>query len=105
VLSTFSLLVEPPQASWNGQIVFALGLTSLFATALAFAFQTWGQQYTTATRTALIFALEPVFALVTAVVVGGEALTFAAVLGGAFILGGILLVELKPIHERRHRSS
>jgi drug/metabolite transporter (DMT)-like permease len=105
VLSTVSLLVEPPQASWNGQIVFALGLTSLFATALAFAFQTWGQQYTTATRTALIFALEPVFALMTAVVVGGETLTFAAVMGGAFILGGILLVELKPIRERRHRSS
>ena len=105
VLSTISLLVEPPQASWNGQIVFALGLTSLFATALAFAFQTWGQQYTTATRTALIFALEPVFALVTAVAIGGETLTFAAVLGGAFILGGILLAELKPIRERRHRSS
>jgi len=104
-LSTISLLVEPPVARWNGQIVFALGLTSLFATAFAFAFQTWGQQYTTPTRTALIFALEPVFALVTAVAVGGEALTLAAILGGAFILGGILLVELKPIRERGHPSS
>jgi len=105
VLSTVALLVEPPHASWNGQIVFALGLTSLFATALAFALQTWGQQYTSATRTALIFALEPVFALATAVAVGGEALTLAAILGGAFILGGIILVELKPIRERRHRSA
>jgi drug/metabolite transporter (DMT)-like permease len=105
ILSTVSLLIEPPRAVWNGQIIFALGLTSLFATALAFAFQTWGQQYTTATRTALIFALEPVFALVTAVAVGGETLTFAAMLGGTFILGGILLVELKPIRERGHPSS
>lgn len=105
VLSTVSLLAEPPQVAWNSQIIFALGLTSLFATALAFAFQTWGQQYTTATRTALIFALEPVFALVTAVAVGGETLTLAAIIGGSFILGGILLVELKPIRERGHPSS
>jgi drug/metabolite transporter (DMT)-like permease len=104
VLSTVSLLVEPPHVTWNGQIVFALGLTSLFATALAFAFQTWGQQYTTPTRTALIFALEPVFALVTAVAVGGEALTLAALVGGAFILGSIVLVELKP-RERAHPAA
>ncbi len=96
VLSTVSLLVEPPAAIWNRQIVFALLLTSLFATALAFAIQTWGQRYTTATRTAVIFALEPVFALVTAVVLGGEALTWAAVSGGGAIIAAILVVELKP---------
>jgi drug/metabolite transporter (DMT)-like permease len=63
---------------------------------LAFALQTWAQQYTTATRTALIFALEPVFALVTAVLAGGERLTAPAITGGALILAGILAVELKP---------
>ncbi len=96
VLSTVCLLVEPPAATWNRQIVFALLLTSLFATALAFALQTWGQRYTTATRTAVIFALEPVFALITAVLFGGEALTWPAICGGGVILGGILVVELKP---------
>jgi drug/metabolite transporter (DMT)-like permease len=71
-------------------------LTAIFATAVAFALQTWGQRYTTATRTALIFALEPVVALVTAVSLGGETLTFYAVAGGSLILAGILAVELKP---------
>jgi drug/metabolite transporter (DMT)-like permease len=97
ILSSISLWVEPPAVVWNNQIVFALLLTSFFATALAFALQTWGQRYTTATRTAVIFALEPVFALVTAVVLGGEALTWTAVGGGGAILAAILLVELKPI--------
>lgn len=97
VLSTISLAIEGPVATWNGNVIFAILLTAIFATALAFALQTWGQQYTTPTRTALIFALEPVFALVTAVSVGGEKLTFAAVSGGALILGGILAVELKPM--------
>jgi drug/metabolite transporter (DMT)-like permease len=72
-------------------------LTSVFATALAFALQTWGQKFTTATRTALIFALEPVFALATAVLVGHEPLTASAIVGGALILTGILGVELKPL--------
>ena len=95
-LSAISLFIEPPKATWTGQVVFAIVLTAVFATAIAFALQTWGQQYTTPTRTALIFALEPVFAYATAVSVGGEALTVAGVCGGALILTGILAVELKP---------
>jgi drug/metabolite transporter (DMT)-like permease len=81
-------------------VIFAICVTAVFATALAFALQTWAQQYTTATRTALIFALEPVFALAVAVVAGGERLTLAAVLGGSLILAGILAVELKPGRSR-----
>jgi drug/metabolite transporter (DMT)-like permease len=100
VLSAISLLVEPPKATWSHSVVFAIILTAVFATALAFALQTWGQQYTTATRTALIFALEPVVALATAVLVGGEALTIYATVGGALILAGILAVELKPAASR-----
>ena len=96
VLSTLSLAIEHPVARWNGNVIFAVLLTAVFATALAFALQTWGQQYTSATRTALIFALEPVFALATAVTVGGEKLTLGAVSGGTMILAGILAVELKP---------
>lgn len=96
LLSTISLAIEPPKAIWSAGVIFAIVLTAVFATALAFALQTWGQQYTTATRTALIFALEPVIALATAVLIGGESLTLAAIFGSALILTGILAVELKP---------
>ena len=96
VLSALSLGFEPPRAHWNASVIFAVVLTAVFATALAFAVQTWGQKYTTSTRTALIFSLEPVFALATAVAIGREALTGAALTGGALILAGILAVELKP---------
>ena len=96
LLSTASLIIDPPVAVWSREVVFAILLTAVFATAIAFALQTWGQQYTTPTRTALIFALEPVFALATAVLAGGEQLTYGAVGGGGLILAGILAVELKP---------
>ncbi|HXE13218.1 MAG TPA: DMT family transporter [Bryobacteraceae bacterium] len=96
ILSGLALWGEPPRAVWSANVIFALVLTSVFATALAFALQTWAQKYTSATRTALIFALEPVFALVTAIGVGGESITIPGLIGAALILGGILLVELKP---------
>ena len=99
-LSSMALLVESPHVLWTSGVVFAVLVTAVFATALAFALQTWGQKYTTATRTALIFALEPVFALVTAVLAGHEALTTSALTGGALILTGILAVELKPAGPR-----
>ena len=93
LLSTVSLAVEKPTAVWSHNVVFSIILTAVFATALAFALQTWGQKHTTPTRTALLFALEPVFALVTAVVFG-EPARWLAVLGGALILAGILAVEM-----------
>jgi drug/metabolite transporter (DMT)-like permease len=103
-LSILALIFEPPKAVWSGNVLFALAITSIFATALAFALQTWGQQYTTATRTALIFALEPVFALLTAILFGGERLTFGSGVGAVLILAGILLVELKPLRRREHQK-
>jgi drug/metabolite transporter (DMT)-like permease len=96
ILSACALTIEPPRAVWSGALWMALGVTAVFATAAAFFLQTWAQRYTTATRTALIFALEPVVALAAAVWLGGEALTGYAVAGGALILAGILAVELKP---------
>ncbi len=96
LLSAASLAFEPPHVHWTRGVLFAIAITAIFATALAFAVQTWAQQYTTANRTALIFALEPVFALATAVLFGNEHLTRNGVAGGILILVGILAVELKP---------
>lgn len=88
--------VEPLYIRWTGSLIFALLVTALLATALAFAVMAWAQQYTSPTRTAVIFALEPVFALGTSYVAIGEVLSPRAMAGAGLILGGILLVELKP---------
>ena len=96
VLFGLSLFVEQPKATWSQPVISALLVTSILGTAVAFAIQTWAQQFTTATRTALIFALEPVVALLTAALAGGEKLTAAAIVGGALILAGIVTVEIKP---------
>jgi drug/metabolite transporter (DMT)-like permease len=96
LICTIALPFDPPHAVWNNAVILAIIVTAVFATAVAFALQTWGQARTSPNRTALIFALEPVFALLAAVLIGGEALTGPGILGSILILSGILAVELKP---------
>ena len=88
--------VEPVRIAWSANVWIALAVTSLVATALAFTIQTWAQRWTSATRAALIFATEPVFAWLTSYLLTGELLSHRAVVGAALILGGIVMVELKP---------
>jgi drug/metabolite transporter (DMT)-like permease len=92
--------VEPAFVRWTPAVWVALVSTSVLATAVAFWIQTWAQARTTATRAAVIFSLEPVFAWLTSWLVAGETLTPRAFAGAACILAGILLVELKPARAR-----
>ena len=87
---------EPVRIQWSREVWIALAVTSLFATAFAFAVQTWAQRWSSPTRTALIFSMEPVFAWATSYVVAGELLSRRGTVGAGLILAGILLVELKP---------
>jgi len=89
---------------WTPGLVLALVVTGLLATALAFSVQAWAQQRTTPTHTALMFALEPVFAWLVSYWLAGERLSLRQGAGGLLILAGILHVELKPSRLRPHQS-
>ncbi len=97
--------IETPRLVWSWPVITALAVTSLLATALSFSIQSWAQQFTTPTRTALIFSLEPVFAWITSFLLEGERLSARAATGAVLILVGILTVELKPIRFGHHPSS
>ncbi len=103
-LSALSLFwwVETPHIQWQPIVLWAIVITGLLATALAFTIQAWAQQYTTSTRTALIYALEPVVAWVTSFVIAGEGLSGRGAAGAALILSGVILVEMKPFQSRKH---
>jgi drug/metabolite transporter (DMT)-like permease len=92
---TFWWIDQPVRLAWSTEVWFALITTAVFATAVAFGIQSWAQAYASPTRTALIFALEPVFAWGTSYVMEGEILTTRAGLGAASIFAGIVLVEWK----------
>lgn len=75
-------------------VMLALFITSVFATALAFFAQTRFQKYTTPTRVALIFAMEPVFAAITGYFWANDRLTISAIFGCLFIFLGMIFAEL-----------
>jgi drug/metabolite transporter (DMT)-like permease len=71
----------------------ALLVTGIFASALGYLVQAWAQQRTSATRTALIFALEPVFAGIFGFALAGDRLGALGWAGCGVILGGIAVAE------------
>jgi drug/metabolite transporter (DMT)-like permease len=78
----------------RGWVVWgALLVTGLLASALAFLVQSWAQQRMSAVRTAVVFALEPVFAAVFGVLLAGDRLGWLGWGGCAVIMTGIALAE------------
>jgi drug/metabolite transporter (DMT)-like permease len=75
-------------------------LLTLLSTILATHLMNTYQPRVPASRAALIYLLEPVFAAALSVAVGHDAVTGRLLLGGALILGGNALVEL-PLWIRR----
>ncbi|MGM9923644.1 MAG: DMT family transporter [Bacillus sp. (in: firmicutes)] len=107
-----SLFLEKPKEMYQTEVLFqkevmmGLFITALLATAFAFLAQTYFQAYTSPTRVALIFAMEPVFAAITSYIVIDEAFTTSMIIGCVLIFAGIIFAEL-PVKRRaipEHRA-
>jgi drug/metabolite transporter (DMT)-like permease len=71
----------------------ALLVTGIFASALGFLVQTWAQRRISASRTAIAFAMEPVFAGFFGFWLAGDRLGAVGWGGCAVIMAGILVAE------------
>lgn len=90
-------VVLPPTAGVWAAILFL----ALAATALAFLAQTWAQTHMSAPRAAIVLTLEPVFAGIFGVTIGGDTLTARILAGGLCIVAAMYVVELAPRLSRR----
>ena len=88
--------VRPP----SGEVWFAVAVTGVLASALGFFIQTWAQVHLTASRTALILATEPAWALAFSVVLAGQRLRPVQAIGAVLVLGAIAGHELAPARRR-----
>ena len=95
LLSLLGLPFVPGQTlHLTGRLLGAILVTAVLATGVAFSVQNWAQQYTPAAHTALIFALEPVFAAICSRLVMGEHLGGRVLLGSGSILAGMVISEI-----------
>jgi drug/metabolite transporter (DMT)-like permease len=81
----------PPDAGTWGTV----GITAVFATALAFLVQTWTQSLVPAVTAAIIMTMEPVFAGIFGVFFGKNHLTLQIIFGAVCVLTAMLIVALK----------
>jgi drug/metabolite transporter (DMT)-like permease len=71
----------------------ALIVTGVFASALGFLVQTWAQRQLSAARTALAFAMEPVWTAIFGFWIAGDRLGAVGWTGAALIMAGIVVAE------------
>ncbi len=87
-------LLETMKFVYNHNLLFAILVTALFATALGITIQNRMQKDTTATKASVIYTMEPVFAGVFSYLILGELLGRLGILGAGLILSGMLCSEL-----------
>lgn len=87
--------LEARPLSFDRGFVVAVAYMTLFATIVTFSAQNWAQARISATKAAIIFALEPVWAAIFAAVILGERLGARGLAGGALVVAGIVVSEMK----------
>ena len=99
VIALVSFLVTAPDGivlpSRTGDWLSVLYMAVVPA-ALALAGQTWAQAHLPPTRSAIIMSMEPVFAALFAIGLGGEHMTLRVAVGGLMVLTAMLVVEVLP---------
>lgn len=83
-------------AQWAGTLFLAL-----FCSVFAFVAQLWAIRRTSASRSSLLLATEPIWAVVIAVVLGGETLAIVGIMGAIVI---IVSTYIGQGIESRHRE-
>ncbi len=99
VTAIFFVLLTPTQpmhapTSWT--VWSALLATAIGSTVFGISVQTWAQARISPTRAAVIFSMEAPFAALFAFLLANERLPGYAWVGAALIMGGVLVVELRP---------
>ena len=85
---------QPMRFHSTPQLWIGIAVCAVFATAVAFSLQLWAQQFTTPSHAAIIFTLEPVFAVISSYWALRERLGMRSIAGAALVLVGILAAEL-----------
>lgn len=81
--------LEPTAGLW-----VAVGLTGVLATTVGIGLQTWAQARTSAVRAALVYALEPVFAVAWSSLTTTEVVGQRELIGGGLIITGVIVGEV-----------
>lgn len=89
-----ALIFEQPHFPTTTTVWGAVLFLAIFCTGVAFVVQPIAQQYTTAAHTGVIYALEPVFAAIVAVVFAHEFLSPKSYFGAFLMVASVMVMEI-----------
>ncbi len=95
-----ALAVDKPRFDFPWSFYLALSYLAVFCSAFAFSVQIRAQRHVSASRAALIFALEPVFAAIASIVFYGDNLLWREWLGGGLVVLGVLFGDASVLRSK-----
>lgn len=107
-VGVFFVVVWPffePISAPPGEVIFALLLTGLVASAGAYYIQTSVQRHIPAARAAIILTMEPVFAALFGYWLAGDRLNAVQLIGAALVLSALVLGEIVPVLSRERKKN
>ena len=100
-----ALIFEQPHFPTTTTVWGAVLFLAIFCTGVAFVVQPIAQQYTTAAHTGVIYALEPVFAAIVAVVFAHEFLSPKSYFGAFLMVASVMVMEIDFASIRKKKKS
>ncbi len=94
-LTCYTLMTDKFMVVSSLDIVIAIGIFSIFSTIIAILAFSAGLQLLSATVASILCALEPVITVILAYVIFGETLTWLQLVGAAFIVCSIIIIDYK----------
>lgn len=89
-----AIILEEPHLPTTPSVWAAVLFLAIFCTGVAFVVQPIAQQYTTASHTGVIYALEPVFATIVAVIFANEILSAKSYVGAFIMMASVFVMEI-----------
>ena len=107
ILSAVTIPVMPgTMMTLNNYVIFAIIFSAVFASVFAFYISTVGLIYVEPTTVGIIFVAEPVFAAISAVIIGHEVLSVSVIIGGVIMVMAMFLTSIdKYIQARSVRTT
>jgi drug/metabolite transporter (DMT)-like permease len=98
-----ALTMEPINIHSIQQAWIPIAFAGIFSAGVAFTLQIYAQQFVPANVAGVLFSSESLFALIGGIFILNEQMSFKEILGCAFILSGIILVQLFQNIKSRQR--
>lgn len=88
--------------TFEKEAIYSVVYLAVFSTMIAYLFQNIANQYTSATKSAIILSTESFFGMIMSVLFLHEILTTRMVIGAVLIMTAILFAEVKPGYPKRN---